>query len=57
MNIYIHAYMHTCIHAYMHTCIHAYTYICIYHRIEAKADNTTKGLLWMPSCLFLFFMM
>ena len=53
MQLYIHAYMHTCIHAYMHTSIHAYILTCM-HAYTHKcihAYNHTCIHAWSHTCI------
>ena len=49
MQLYIHAYMHTCIHAYMHTGIHAYILACMHACIHPQMHTCTQS--YMHTCM------
>ena len=45
MQLYIHAYMHTCLHAYRHTCIHTYMHACIHPQMHTCIQS------YMHTCM------
>ena len=49
MQLYIHAYMHTCIHAYMHTGIHAYILTCMHACIHPQMHTCIQS--YMHTCM------
>ena len=49
MQLYIHAYMHTCIRAYMHTSIHAYILTCMHACIHPQMHTCIQS--YMHTCM------